>query len=151
MNKVKFIGILSDKYTDPIEWCEILKRKQKAKWCISSTAGEVHTPKFGDIIAVRKGRGNNAKIIFYVEVVSNQILNDKEIKENSDIHKREARKKGNTHIEVSLFKNLNTPFSPNDNFISKDLKHPSKPGIMKRQTTFKPINKQENNKNTLLL
>ena len=50
---------------------------------------------------------------------------------------RTSREKDNLNINVSLFKNLNEPLKRD--FISKDLQHPNKPGIMKRQTTFKPI------------
>ena len=67
---------------------------------------------------------------------------------------RTSREKGNLNINVSLFKILNEPLKRD--FISKDLQHPNKPGIMKRQTTFKPIdhiyrwiiNKNTNNNNS---
>ena len=48
-----------------------------------------------------------------------------------------SREKGNLNINVVIFKILNE--SLKRDFISKDLQHPNKCGIMKRQTTVKPI------------
>ena len=53
-----------------------------------------------------------------------------------------------------MFKNLETPLKRS--FISRDLQHPHNDGIMKRQTTFKPIDhiynwKIKNNSDDLIL
>jgi hypothetical protein len=135
--QVKFIGLLSNRFTNVNEWSRNLKETEVGSWCIHNTAGKIHTPKKGDIIAVRVGSGSNAKIIYYVEVINEPIVNLTDMTEGYDRDIRTSREKGNLNINVSLFKNLNEPLKRD--FISKDLQHPNKPGIMKRQTTFKPI------------
>ena len=135
--QVKFIGLLSKKFTNVKEWSRNLKETGVGSWCIHNTAGKIHTPKKGDIIAVRLGSGSNAKIIYYVEVINEPIVNSTYMNDGYDRDIRISREKGNLNINVSLFKILNEPLKRD--FISKDLQHPNKPGIMKRQTTFKPI------------
>jgi hypothetical protein len=138
--KVKFIGLLSDEYTNIDDWSRNLKETGIGDWCIAANAGNIHTPKLGDIIAVRTGMGTNAKIIYYVEVKSHPIVNSTYMTEGYDMETRTARHKGNSHIHVSIFKDLTVPHIGGQwKFISKDLQHPNQQGIMKRQTTFKPI------------
>ena len=135
--KVKYIGLLSDKFTNVDEWSRNLIETGEALWCVCKTAGKIHTPQKGDIIAVRTGYGSNAKIIYYVEVISNPIVNLTNMTEGFDRDSRTSRGKNHLNMKVSMFKKLENPLKRD--FISKDLPHPIEPGIMKRNTTFKPI------------
>ena len=135
--RVKFIGLLSNEYTDTDEWIRNLKETGFGKWCINKTAGKIHTPNKGDIIAMRIGKRCKAKIIGYVEVIGQPNINLTDMTEGYDRDIRTARHEGNLNINVSMIKFLDEPIKPK--FISKDIKHPNTSGIMKRQTTFKPI------------
>ena len=62
--------------------------------------------------------------------------NQDNITEGNDIEHRTAREKGNLSFDVGLYKELNTPISCS----GPDIPHPNnKDKIVKRQTTFKPI------------
>ena len=134
---IKFIGNVNSKYTNPDKWLSNLEKNNKGSWCVSKGAGKIYTPNKDDIIAVRFGSGNEAMIVAYVKVIENPSVSDEKMTEGFDRSDRSSRSKGNLNMEVSLIKKLDKPIK--ESFISKDIPNPNKNGVVKRQTTFKPI------------
>lgn len=134
----KYIGSIQRENTNFEDWTNNLKKTGQAIWAFSATAGELHTPQKGDIIAVRVNNPKNKSkyiIPYYVEVLRNSSKHSEHITEGSDIKDRNARDSGNQSFNVRLYKELDTPVHCQ----TTDIPHPSKDGIVKRQTTFKPI------------
>jgi len=137
--KPKYIGSIQRENTNFEDWTNNLKKTGQAKWAFSATAGELHTPQKGDIIAVRV---NNLKskskytIPYYVEVLMDSVKHIEYCTEGSDIKNRNARDKGHHSFNVSLYKELDTLIHCQ----ATTIPHPSKnTTIVKNQTTFKPI------------
>ena len=50
--KVKFIGYISEEYTDIEKWLYKLKKNNIANWCVNKSAGKLYTPKKNDKAAL---------------------------------------------------------------------------------------------------